>query len=157
MADNIPTRPKTQLQTCKVAVVASEYHRQYMEGLLEHFTKELAQIAPNAQVHIHQVPGCFEIPIVVKELASAGGMDAIVAFGVLMEGQTLHAKLISTAVTNALMDCSLQHRIPVIHEVLVMNDSTQAQARCLEPELNRGIEAARAAIRIIEALAELRK
>ena len=157
MAEIIPARPRVQLPRRSIAVVASQYHPQYTEGLLQNFRNELAQIAPNTTARVHYVPGCFEIPILVKELASRGGIDAIVAFGVLMEGQTLHAKLISTAVTDALMNCSLQHRIPVIHEVLVVNDAAQAEARCLQPGINRGIEAARAALQIIEALAEFKR
>lgn len=157
MADIIPARPRSQPPRRNVAVVASQYHPQYMEGLVGHFKEELAQIAPGTTVRMYYVPGCFEIPIMVREVADKEGIDAIVAFGVLMEGETLHAKLISTAVTNALMSCSVQQRIPVIHEVLVVNDAAQAEARCLQPEINRGIEAARAAVRIMDALAEVRR
>lgn len=153
MATVVPARPRNQSQRRSIAVVASHYHPQFVEGLLKHFQSELDHIAPGTEVHVHPVPGCFEIPIMVQEIAMRGGVDAIVGFGVLLEGQTAHATLISTAVTNALMDCSLKYRIPVVHEVLVVADAMQAQARCLEPELNRGIEAARAAVRIIEALA----
>lgn len=156
MANVIPARPRSFQHRRSIAVVASAYHQEYMEGLLMHFQKELDQIAPHTEVHIHHVPGCFEIPVLVQEVAMRGGVDAIVAFGVLLEGQTAHATLISTAVTNAIMDCTLRYRIPVVHEVLVVADSAQAQARCLQPELNRGIEAARAAVRIIEALAEFK-
>ena len=72
--------------------------------------------------------------------------DAIIALGVIIEGDTAHARLIADAVTRSLMDISLAHEVPVIHEVLLVANDEQARRRCIEPEMNRGIEAARAAV-----------
>jgi 6,7-dimethyl-8-ribityllumazine synthase len=41
---------------------------------------------------VYEVPGAFEIPIVVQSVAEAGEVDAVIAFGLLLEGQTVHAK-----------------------------------------------------------------
>jgi len=69
----------------------------------------------------------------------------------------MHAELIAGAVTTALMNLSLQHKIPILHEVLFFLNDPQATERCLLPKINRGIEAARAAIRILGSLNNLAK
>jgi 6,7-dimethyl-8-ribityllumazine synthase len=68
----------------------------------------------------------------------------------------LHAELIAGAVTKALLDLSLAYRVPVLHEVLVCKTHDQAKQRCLLPAINRGTEAARAAVRMLAALHSLR-
>jgi len=158
MANVIPPRPRhfAFQRRSTFAVIAGQYNPTYVQGLVENFKHELEAIAPNVSVDVYEVPGSFEIPIVAQELATRGGIDAIIAFGVVLQGATLHAELIGHAVTDALMDCSMRFRIPVIHEVLVVRDEEQAKERCLDPELNRGIEAARAAVRIVHVLGELK-
>jgi 6,7-dimethyl-8-ribityllumazine synthase len=82
-------------------------------------------------------------------------VDAIVAFGVIIQGATAHAELIGRTVTEALMQISLETRVPVIHEVLLVQNEEQARERCLGDEINRGTEAARVAIRMALALGQL--
>lgn len=134
--------------------MSSTYHEAYAQGLLDHAKKELMAISAATEITVHEVPGAFEIPIVVQAIARAGNVDAIIAFGLIMEGQTAHATLISTAVTDALMRIGLMTNIPVVHEVLVVLNDEQARARCIEDELNRGTEAARVAMRMAQVMDE---
>ena len=127
----------------------------YVNGLIEHARRELEAIGPGMNVTVQEVPGAFEIPLVVQEIAMRGGIDAIIALGVIIEGETQHAALISAAVTDALLRIALAHRIPVIHEVLLLKNEEQARVRCLEVELNRGIEAARVAVRMAQVFSDL--
>lgn len=137
-------------------MIASRYHAEYVDGLAEAALTELGALAPGSQIDVLRVPGSFEIPLAVQRAASSGKVDAVFAFGLIWEGQTLHADLIATAITNALMEISLRLNLPVFHEVLVVKDQEQARARCLShPESNRGTEAARAAIRMLTMLDEL--
>jgi len=139
-----------------VAIVASQYNDEFVQGLVQNYEEELRQIMPGAQVYRHSVPGSFEIPLVVQELAQGGNFDAIVAFGVIIQGETKHAELIGGAITQALMDCALQYRLPVLHEVLLVKNEEQARLRCLEKDINRGIEAARATVSILQTFADVR-
>jgi len=138
------------------AVVASQFNANYVEGLVTHFQEELLQIAPQANISVYRVPGAFEIPLVAQELAAQGNLDAIIAFGVIIKGETAHADHLGQSITNALLDCSLRYRLPVIHEVLTVNSEEQARVRCLEKEINRGTEAARTAASIVQTLAGIK-
>ncbi len=145
-------------RTISIAIVASQYHPDYVNALVDAAKRELEAIAPGTNVSMWEVPGAFEIPLVVQELASResrDGYDAIMALGVIIEGETAHASLIGKTITDSLQRLSLAHRVPVVHEVLLLKNEEQARVRCLEPELNRGIEAARIAMRMVQVMSGL--
>ena len=157
MSTEFPTPPEALNEAASFAIVASEYNRTYVDGLVRFATDELSIIAPHAKLSVIRVPGAYEIPIAVQAIARNQRPDAILAFGLIFDGETLHASLIATAVTQALSNISLNASVPVLHEVLVVKNEEQAKARCLSPEINRGTEAARAAVRIVRTLREILK
>jgi len=154
MSNAMPSRPRQFTQRRAIAIVASEYNAEFVQGLSAAAQGELALLAPDNTIQQFLVPGAFEIPLMVQEVAERGAFVAVIALGVIIQGETRHARLIAEAVTHSLLDLSLRHRIPIIHEVLLLENVHQARVRCLEPETNRGIEAARIAIRMVQALAE---
>jgi 6,7-dimethyl-8-ribityllumazine synthase len=154
MASILPSRPRQIGPRRTLAIVASLYHEEFVRGLIDHALTEIEAIAPGTAVQIFDVPGAFEIPIVAQAVAHRGEAEAIIAFGVILEGQTSHAALISHSVTEALMRIMLVTQVPVIHEVLVVADEAQARVRCLEDEINRGTEAARVALRMAQVMDE---
>jgi 6,7-dimethyl-8-ribityllumazine synthase len=156
MSNALPSRPRQFQQRRTVAIVASQYNTEFVEGLCDHARRELAILLPESSVQQFLAPGAFEIPLLVQEIAERGAFTAIIALGVIIQGETQHGRLVAEAVTHALLDLSLRHRVPIIHEVLLLENEAQARARCLEPEINRGTEAARVAVRMIQALAELK-
>ncbi len=156
MSANLPSRPRQIGQRRSFAIVAGQYNPEFVRGLIEHAKAEFLAISPNFNVTVYEVPGAFEIPLVVQEVAARGGIDAIVALGVIIEGETQHASLIGTEITRALQQIALANRIPVIHEVLLLKNEEQARVRCLGEEINRGTEAARVAARMVQMLSELR-
>ncbi len=157
MSNQFPVRPNTESAPWRFGIVASEYNREYVDGLIGFAKDELLAVAPQSETTVIRVPGSFEIPIGVQALIQHRQVDAVLAFGVIFDGETMHAELIAGAVTKALMNLSLQHKIPVLHEVLVVKNDQQATERCLLPKINRGVEAARAAIRILNTLTNLAK
>jgi 6,7-dimethyl-8-ribityllumazine synthase len=156
MAKTNPERPSAAQPAGTYAIVASEYNREYVDGLLRNCAEELAAVAPGSTVLTHRVPGAFEVPLAAQEIARRGGIDAIIAFGVIIAGATAHADLIASAITTALMQIGLTTGVPVIHEVLLVRDESQARERCLGTKLNRGAEAARAAAGMAGALRRIR-
>ena len=157
MSNAISPRPRNVAVVKRhFPIVASQFNQTYVQGLVDHFTVELRNLAPAATLALHQVPGAFEIPVVVRELASQKRGDAIVAIGVILKGETNHADNLSRSVTDALQRVAVSHGIPVLNVVLDFDDETQAQERCLEDKINRGTEAARAAVEIANVMSKLR-
>ena len=157
MSKSVPPRPRVVRSKRRFAIVASQFNAQYVQGLVEHAEKELGRLAANAAIFIHRVPGSFEIPIVISELARKKKDDAIIACGVIMQGETNHAKNLSRSVSNALQRIAVEHSVPVINVVLSFDNEAQARERCLGKKINRGIEAARAAVEIANVLSDLRR
>jgi 6,7-dimethyl-8-ribityllumazine synthase len=156
MSKSAPGRPQGDKRKRTFHIVASRFNAQYVDGLVDHATKELRALAPDVAISLHRVPGAFEIPVVVHELASRESTDAVIACGVILKGETNHAQNLSHSVTDALQRIALEHGVPVINVVLSFNSEAQARARCLENKINRGTEAARAAVEIANVLSDLR-
>ena len=151
-----PPRPRAASPSRTFAIVASQFNAYYVDGLIDHARQELHALAPRAAVTLHRVPGAFEIPIVVRELASKKNVEAIIALGVILQGETSHAENLARSVTDALQRIALDHGVPVIHAVLSFANEDQAHERCLGSDINRGTEAARTALEIANTLAKLR-
>src|SRR5215472_6972522 len=156
MSKASPSRPSVAKAKRAFHIVASRFNAQYVDGLIDHITEELRALAPNGTVLIHRVPGSFEIPVVARELAIQNKADAIIACGVILQGETDHAQNLSRSVTDALQRIAIDRGVPVINVVLSFDNEKQARARCLENKINRGTEAARAAVEIANVLLEVR-
>jgi 6,7-dimethyl-8-ribityllumazine synthase len=128
----------------RFAVIASRYNPRFADALVRAARETLR--AAGAAVEVVRVPGAFEIPAVAARLARVTPQyDALICLGVVIRGETAHADLIGRAVTDALARLQVEHGLPVIHEVLLLDNEAQARARCLG-RLNRGREAAETAL-----------
>ncbi len=155
MSESFPERPPQNPRKASFAIVASQYNAVFVNAMVSHAKEELAAIYPSAEVALYEVPGAFEIPVVVQEVAG-GNVDAVIALGVIIRGATMHADLVGATVTDALQQIALKTRTPVIHEVLLVDNEEQARERCSGEKLNRGTEAARTASRIAEVVGALK-
>ena len=149
-------KKKFQAPTGTFAIVASEYNDEFVGAMLRAAKATLK--AAGAKLRVLRVPGAYEIPIVASKLArqaAAGKSDlvGIICLGVILRGETVHAAHIGDAVSRALMRIQLDYEVPVVHEVLLLENRDQARARCLGKTHNRGTEAAQTAL----AMAELMK
>ncbi|MCX6966810.1 MAG: 6,7-dimethyl-8-ribityllumazine synthase [Verrucomicrobia bacterium] len=157
MSNITPQRPRQTFTARRsFAIVASQYNPEYVKGLTLAVRREIEILAPKSTITVIEVPGAFEIPVALQEVAARGNVDAIIALGVIIKGQTAHADLIGRSITDALQNIALRFRIPVIHEVLLVENEEQARARTLGTTQNRGTEAARAALQIAEVMAEVK-
>jgi 6,7-dimethyl-8-ribityllumazine synthase len=157
MTKKAPSRQRITKAKRRFCIVASKFNAAYVQGLVDHALEGLRALAPNATISLHRVPGAFEIPVVVRELAARESVDAIIACGVILQGETNHAQNLSRSVTDALQRIAVEHGTPVINVVLSFENEAQAHGRCLENKINRGTEAARAAVEIANVLSELRR
>jgi 6,7-dimethyl-8-ribityllumazine synthase len=75
------------------------------------------------------VPGCFEVPLIAKELASSGRYDAIICLGAVIRGDTPHFDYVSAEVTKGVAAASFQTGVPIILGVLTVDTMAQALER----------------------------
>lgn len=138
------------------AIVASRYNARYVDGMLRAAVAELKR-AKARTIRVVRVPGAFEIPAVASTLAQdqTRRPSAIICLGVIFQGQTSHAQHIGWGVTHALAQIQVLHRIPVIHGVFTFENEEHARVRCLGRKHNRGIEAARTAIAMVQVMTRL--
>ncbi len=156
MAGPIPLRPRPSQERLSIAIVASLYNEGYVEGMLNAARDELQEIAPNATITSYRVPGAFEIPVCTELVLRSSHPDAVIALGVILRGATEHADLIAASVTDALQRAATHHCVPVVHEVLLLENEEQAEERCLGVGINRGTEAARVAANMVRLFAAMR-
>lgn len=155
MSNPVPLRPRMlQASIDRFMIVAGEYNKEFTDPLVKHASDTLYLRNPQPVVELLTVPGAFEIPFAVKLVAAQKRHAAILALGVILRGETAHADLIARTITDSLQKIALDHGIPVIHEVLLLDNEDQARARCMGEELNRGREAALAAIEMARITAE---
>ncbi|PAW75222.1 MAG: 6,7-dimethyl-8-ribityllumazine synthase [Pedosphaera sp. Tous-C6FEB] len=148
--------PKIQPIAGRFAIVASQYNARYVDGMVRAAKAELKQ-AGAAEIKVVRVPGAFEIPVVAGALArQSGNWDAVICLGVILQGQTSHAEHVGEAVTQALAQLAVATGVPMIHEVLVFTEESQARVRCLSKDFNRGAEAAQTALKMAQVMSELR-
>lgn len=152
MSTELPTRIQSNLRGAHVTIVAASYNAKYADALVQNCLAEFEEAAPYVQVNVVRVPGAFEVPVMVKRVLAnpEDTPDTVIAFGVILRGSTAHADLIGGAVTNKLLDIACDTLTPVVHEVLLLDNEEQAFARCVASALNRGREAARTAIAMME-------
>ena len=147
---------KTKAGAGKFAIVASRYNARYVDTMLRAASAELKR-AGAASIEIFRVPGAYEIPVVAARLARSREttISAIICLGVILRGQTVHAEHIGRAVSEALMEIQVRHEVPVIHEVLLLENQEQARVRCLGAKHNRGTEAAQTALQMARLMQSL--
>lgn len=139
----------------RVAIVASSWHDQIMDGLLAGAHRALAD-ATVSDFQVLRVPGSFEIPVVARAAADAG-FDAIVALGVVIRGGTPHFEYVCQGVTYGITKVSTEAGVPIGNGVLTCNTVEEAIDRAGLPgsHEDKGYEATAAALATAKILADL--
>lgn len=140
----------------RVAVVAARYHATVTEKLVEGALAGLAKHGvANEDVDLAWVPGAFEIPLVARTLAAAGGYDAVICLGVVIRGDTAHFDLVAGEAARGIAEVARETGVPCIFEVLATEDLAQAEARAGGAHGNKGWEAAESALEMASLVAAL--
>lgn len=106
-------------------------------------------------IELAWVPGAWELPIVVRRMASSGRFDALVALGAVVRGETAHFEYVAARAATV-GDVALETGVPVGNAVLTTETFEQALDRAGGKAGNKGWEAAQAAIETAHLLAELK-
>jgi 6,7-dimethyl-8-ribityllumazine synthase len=130
----------------RVAVIASRWHTEVMDGLIAGAERALAD-AKVDDVTIVRAPGSFELPILCQAYARHG-YDAVIALGVIIRGGTPHFEYVSAAATDGLNQVALDTGVPIGFGLLTCDDEAQALDRAGLPDSreDKGREAVEAAL-----------
>lgn len=139
----------------KVGIVYAPYYKEETESLVKG-AKDMLLAAglKEENIILSVAPGSWEVPLLGRSLAQAGKVDALIGFGIIVQGDTKHAEMLADGVVQGMMDVQVRFGIPFAFEILYVNDIEQARARSLG-EGNKGKEAAAAVLDTLVAMKQI--
>ena len=145
-------------QGMKVAIVVAEWNSEITFAMCEGAKNLLLKNgASESDITIHPVPGSFELISGSKMVAEHCDVDAVIALGTVIQGETRHFDFICEAVAVGLGTLNIQYNIPFIFGVLTTDTLQQAKDRSGGKHGNKGDEAAFTAIKMIALNRSLKK
>jgi 6,7-dimethyl-8-ribityllumazine synthase len=162
MADarRAPLKDQTDISGARALIVEARFYDDIQDALLEGAVAELK--AAEVSHDVITVPGALEIPAAIAmaiEAGEKGGKpyDAAIALGCVIKGETVHFEIVSMESARGLMDLAVTKKFPVGNGILTVNNEDQAWARARASELNKGGDAARAALAMLRIKRRLAK
>jgi 6,7-dimethyl-8-ribityllumazine synthase len=138
----------------RVVLIAARFNAALVDQLIAGATQAWRDHGGEAsRLMVERVPGAFELPLAAKMFAASGGVDAVVALGCVIRGDTPHFDYVAGECARGLMDAGLQTGVPVIFGVLTTENQAQAEERADVARMNKGRESLEAALEMIELLA----
>ncbi len=114
----------------RIAIVASRFNETISKRLVDGAIHGLQQHGvADDDVSLTWVPGAFEIPVVARRLALSGEVDAVVAIGVVIRGETAHFEYVAGAAATGVANASLETGVPISFGVLTTETTEQAAER----------------------------
>ncbi|MBY0382300.1 MAG: 6,7-dimethyl-8-ribityllumazine synthase [Xanthobacteraceae bacterium] len=151
---------QTDISGSRVVIVEARYYDDIQDALLDGAKIELD--SAGVGYDILSVPGALEVPAAIAialDAAKKNGKpyEGAVALGCVIRGDTIHFEIVSNESSRGLMDLSVSRSIPLGNGIITVNNVEQAWARARADELNKGGDAARAAIQMMRIKRKLAK
>ncbi|MFC6996593.1 6,7-dimethyl-8-ribityllumazine synthase [Rufibacter roseus] len=144
-SDNLP-----DISGKKFGLVVAEWNKEITDTLCHGAYDTLIKHGAKAEnIHRNTVPGSFELTLGAQLLAQSYEIDAVIALGVVIKGETKHDDYICHAVAQGLTQVGLKFNKPVIFGLVTTNDEQQAWDRAGGKHGNKGVEAAVTAIQMV--------
>ena len=135
----------------RFGIVSSEWNSEIIERLLNGAYDFFSKIDINKDsIQHYSVPGSFELISGCVKMQSDHDLDAIIAIGSIIQGETKHFEYVCQAVAHGIKDLNIIFDVPVIFCVLTDSNIEQAKARSGGKYGNKGYEAAFAALKMAE-------
>ncbi len=142
----------------RIGVVCARFNEDVTSRLLEGALTALRGAGVEEKdVHVAMVPGAFELPFAALEMIRARGVDAVVALGAVIRGETDHYDHVCRAAQEGLLEVGLDTGVPVLFGVLTCDNDEQALARSGGSQGNKGADVALDALRMADLLPALRR
>ncbi|MEK6154927.1 6,7-dimethyl-8-ribityllumazine synthase [Flavobacteriaceae bacterium 3-367] len=133
----------------RFGIVVAEWNEKITEGLYQGALEALLDCgAVEENIVRWNVPGSFELTFGCKKMISSEKVDAIIAIGSVIQGETKHFDFVCSAAAQGIKDLNVNTDTPVIFCVLTDNTLQQALDRSGGKHGNKGTEAAIAAIKM---------
>jgi 6,7-dimethyl-8-ribityllumazine synthase len=141
----------------RVAILVSRYNELITTKLLDGALACCGEAGiPRDTIDVVWLPGAFELPVAAAAAAETGAYACLVALGAVIRGDTPHFDYVAGEAARGLGEVAVRHRLPVGFGVLTVDSLQQAVERAGGGAGNKGHEAAAAALRAADALAQLR-
>jgi 6,7-dimethyl-8-ribityllumazine synthase len=142
----------TDLRGARILIVEARFYGDIADALLTGATRALKEAGVVAERV--SVPGSLEVPpaiAIALDAAERTGKpyEGAVALGCVIRGETLHFEIVSQESARALLDLSVARRIPIGNGILTVDTDAQAFARARPEEMDKGGDAARAALALV--------
>jgi 6,7-dimethyl-8-ribityllumazine synthase len=138
------------------AIVVSRFNDLVTARLLDGAVSTLVRHGADAdRITVVWAPGAFEIPLIADRLAHSGKFSAVICLGAVIQGETSHHEAINSAMSSGIMQAGLSSHVPVLFGVLTCHTMEQALERAGGKAGNKGVEAALAAIEMVQLLQRL--
>ncbi len=142
----------------RFGIVVSEWNDRITGALLEGAVRTLKKHgAKDEHIKVFTVPGSFELTYGSAQLVKSGKVDAVIALGCVIRGETPHFDYVCGGATQGITQLNATQDIPVIYGLVTTNDMQQAEDRAGGKLGNKGDECAVAAIKMIDFVCRLRK
>jgi 6,7-dimethyl-8-ribityllumazine synthase len=136
-----------------VGVVVSRFNGEISNRLLESALEALeAAGVSEERVTVMPVPGAFELPIGAMALAKTRRYSCVVALGCVIRGETAHFEFVASEAASGIQLAGLETGVPVAFGLLTVDTAEQAEAR-----VDKGADAARAALEMADLFSQVRK
>ena len=136
--------------TMRIAIVVSEWNEAITGALFDGAVKTLLENkVKKDNIIISKVPGSFELTLATQFLCEDKSIEAVIALGCVIQGETKHFDFICDAVAHGITNVGLKYNKPVIFGVLTTNTLLQAQERAGGKHGNKGDEAAVTALKMV--------
>ncbi len=152
--------PANDLTSQRFAFVHALWHEDIVHQARDSFIAEMGKAGvPAANIDVFTVPGAYELPLHIKQLAKTGQYAGIVASGFVVDGGIYRHDFVATAVIDGLMHVQLDTEVPVFSVVLTphhFHDHTVHQQFYFDHFVVKGAEAAHACLQTVASLAQIR-
>jgi 6,7-dimethyl-8-ribityllumazine synthase len=141
----------------KILILRAAFNPQVVDGLLAGARSALSSMGvAGSAVTVEEVPGAFELPLAARAAAGSGRFDAVVALGAVIRGDTDHYEHIAREAASGLAAVARETGTPMGFGVLTVASEEQALIRAAPGPGNKGAEAARAAVAMVDVVRRLR-
>lgn len=146
------------VSSLKIGIVTASWHGGITGALRDAAVATLKEAGLGEdQIYLYPVPGSYELPMGCQAILNQLGLDAVIAIGCLIQGETRHFEFIADAVTHGLMNLALASRKPVIYGLLTTDTEEQAWDRAGGKLGNKGTEWAIATLQMLQPLPNLNR